>query len=65
MVDTATPSDDLLHAFRALKPDFVADPAHTAWLGAECLVTLEAKAQGRVTYRPRDQIARTFGADAR
>ncbi|MDP1554304.1 MAG: hypothetical protein Q8L84_02495 [Hyphomonas sp.] len=65
MADTASPSNDPLGAFRALEPDFVPDPAHEAWLEAEVRRTLEAKADGRMTYRTLDEVARKFGADAR
>ena len=65
MADTASPSDDPLDAFRALEPDFVPDPAHAVWLDAEIRRTLEAKAEGRMTYRTLDEVARKFGANAR
>jgi len=65
MPDTASPSDDPLSAFQPLEPDFVPDPAHAAWLEAEIRRTLEAKAEGRMTYRTLDEVARKFIADAR
>ncbi len=65
MADTASLSVDPLAAFRALEPDFVADPAHEAWLKAEIRRTLEAKAEGQMTYLTLDEVACKFGADAR
>jgi hypothetical protein len=65
MADTASPSNDPLAPFRALEPDFVPDPEHEAWLEAEVRRTLEAKAEGRMTYRTLDEVARKFRADAR
>lgn len=65
MADTASPSNDLRAAFRALEPDFVPDPAHEAWLDAEIRCTLDAKAEDRMTYRSLDEVVRKFIADAR
>lgn len=65
MADTASPSSDPLDAFRALEPDFAPTPEHDAWMQAEIRKTLKAKAEGRMTYRSLDEVARRFGANAR
>ncbi|MFN3608998.1 MAG: hypothetical protein ACK4Y9_08035 [Hyphomonas sp.] len=65
MADTASPSNDPLDAFRALEADFTATPEHDAWLRAEIRKTLEAKAEGQMTYRSLEDVARRFLPDAR
>ncbi|MBA3069456.1 MAG: hypothetical protein FP825_13375 [Hyphomonas sp.] len=64
MPDTASPSNGPLDAFRALEPDFAPTPEHEAWMQAETRRTLEAKAEGRMTYRSLDDVVRRFTPDA-
>jgi hypothetical protein len=53
-----------MDAFRALETDFAATPEHNAWLEAEIRQTLDAKAEGRMTYRPLEEVVRRFTPDA-
>lgn len=64
MPDTASSATPPFDAFRALEPDFVPDPAHQAWMEAEIRRTLKAKADGKMTYRTLEEVARKFGAHA-
>lgn len=52
-------------AFRPLEPDFVPDPDHEAWLEAEIRRTLAGKADGKLSYRALEDVARKFGLHAR
>lgn len=64
MADTSSPSNDPLNAFRALEPDFTVAPEHDAWMRAEISKTLQAKAEGQMTYRSLEEVARRFLPDA-
>lgn len=64
MADTSSPSNDPLEPFRALEPDFTVTPEHDAWMRAEIRKTLEAKADGQMTYRSLEEVARRFLPDA-
>lgn len=64
MADTASPSNDPLDAFRALEADFTVTPEHDAWMQAEIRETLKAKADGQMTYRSLETVARRFLPDA-